>query len=458
MAHTKRIIRMAAVATGLAISFSIRNGEVVVRNSNSVSHHIVIHPATIESVTNFLVSLAQKHPSELWYTFGKDQTQGSENEYGDDPFSLKYLEKGECPWRDLSNIQLNKKNKITVDWLPRKPLHSKAIAEKFRNKYSLGDGDNQGRITEKKQEQGLETDELGDSSEEVILWFEHLSKAGGTSFCEIVKSNMPKGMVPNYHCMPRKSGYPMDGRVGSWNNTELIQYSKKESHRAVSNEWDPFDLNKLHLSGRKIDNGDDSDTKEHSEFNRTLPLGLNLLFLTTLRDPCDRLFSAYTFFTNDNPPTFPQWITNNIKRCGSFKPGSRYSYQSNMARLNHIVWRFSGGNLPHLPNKDDVESGRGFLVLGLFFFFFFTNEELWMSPFKTAIQSLANHDLVLPMDVMTKEAGKKALHQLLGWTHIEIKAKQYQNQPGSSSGHVVPRGGVKNSNARVSLKEDEYRA
>jgi len=375
---------------------------------------------------------------------------------------LNFLEKGICPWTDPKITQRNGKNiDITVDWLPPKPLHSQQIAEKFRTKYALKNEETEQMIASVKI--GRKTVELSDPFDEVILWYEHLSKAGGTSFCEIVNSNMPRLMVPRYHCMPRKGEF-IDGRVGSWSNAELIQHTREELHRVVSNEWDPFDLNKLVMSGRNINNFGSSNSVDGSGTQKEkLPPGPNLLFVTTLREPCDRLLSAYTFFAitstkNENPPTFQQWTTSNVNRCKNYKPGTRSAYRSNTARMNHIVWRFSGGSLPHLPTDEDMKSERGRAVRRSEFPPPVTDEKVWVPSFKTSVRALANHDLILPMDVMTKDEGKEAFRRLLGWNRIEIRKKKYKKLPESSNGQVVTVGGVKNSNARESLDEDEYRA
>ena len=60
------------------------------------------------------------------------------------------------------------------------------------------------------------------------------------------------------------------------------------------------------------------------------------------------------------------------------------------------------------------------------------------------------------MDFMTKNEGKEALRQLLGWTKFEIIKGRYAGE--RENGHVVTTGEVKNSNARLYLGENDYRA
>ena len=303
------------------------------------TNNSIVHPASDENVVAFLMNLALKSPSELWTMFGKEENLDDNASYGDDPFLLKYLENGKCPWKDSTNIASDESadKTTTVEWLPSRPIHSETIAEKFRTK---------SRTTDQKQQMAAamrrrnNINQEFDSSNEAILWYEHLSKAGGTSFCELVKLNMPKEKVPRYHCMPSK-GKLMDGRVGSWSNKELMEYVSEGPHRIVSSEWEPFSLEKLKLAGRKIryDTATDDDL---SQGQQQLPFEPHVLFLTTLRDPSDRLLSAYTFFgitatKNQNAPPFPEWIKNNVNRVHMYQIGTRSGYRSNTARHNHIV-------------------------------------------------------------------------------------------------------------------------
>ena len=122
-----------------------------------------------------------------------------------------------------------------------------------------------------------------------------------------------------------------------------------------------------------------------------------------------------------------------------------------MTFLNQ-VWRFSGGNLPALPTEEDMESDRGRAVRKSSFPSPVTDVSVWVPPFQTAIRALTLHDLILPMDYMTKDEGKESMRQLLGWTKFEIQKR------GSTEGKVVTQGGVKNSNARNSMEDEEYRA
>jgi hypothetical protein len=250
--------------------------------------------------------------------------------------------------------------------------------------------------------------------------------------------------------MPKK-GELMDGRVGSWSNAEMIEYlTTDHRYNIVANEWDPFPRDKLVLSGRNL-----QGTTQSNSFLQGSP---RLLFVTTLRDPADRLLSSYTFFGvtgKDDDPEFGQWMKNNLGRVKNYKVGSKAAFRSNIARVNHSVWRFSGGELLHLAAAENKESEPGRAVRASQFPPPVTDEKLWKAPFEDAVRALTQQDLVLPMDAMTEDEGKAAMQQLLGWTQFGIKGRRYAGD--KESGHVVTKGEVKNSNAREYLG-DEYRA
>ena len=373
-----------------------------------------LYTSSIDTVIRYLNKLADMSPTEAWHYFGmEDKT------YGNDPFSLKELESGICPTTQ-------------IDWLPARPYNSNEIATKYKQMMQ----------THRKGGRRRSQAEQYNVEDEVVIWYEHLSKAGGTTFCGLVNSNMLHWQVPRYHCMPKRDDR-VDGRVGTWTNEYLVEYLRDERYNIVASEWDSFSIDKLQLSRRELDGG---IPKENLE-----PIGPSLLFLTTLRDPCDRLLSAYTFFAvtttegkreakNKSPPTFHKWIASNMDRAASYVVGdldSRKGLRSNTARSNHIVWRFSGGAL---TNKVPLKQSD------------------WKASFETAIRVLSQHDLVLPMDLMTQDdLGKRALQELLGWSKFEVGGRiRRKNTEDAKNGHVVTMGGIKNSNARNHFSKEEF--
>ena len=372
----------------------------------------------IDSVVAFLINLAELPPQQLWDTFGMGNNDGRNDVnsmYGKDPFSLQELEKGKCP----SGLS-------TAEWLPPRPWNSEEISSKF-----------QSRAEELKAGRGAGKDKP------VLIWYEHISKAGGTTFCGLSKTNLGQSLVPRYFCMPKRlNSNDADGRVGSWTNEELIGYTKREKHVLVANEWDPFDLDKLHLSGRTLDGKTLRLTQD------TDPL---LLFVTTLRDPLDRLLSAYLFFgrIGETPPEFGLWIKRNLGRIGRYKVGEKGPFRCNVARYNAIVWRFSGGDLQHKVPASSGQKEESQFPLPM------TDEKLWRDPFETAIRALSQHDLILPMDIMSKEEGQEAMRRVLGWNEVAIQKGRGNGD--RESGHIVTTGKIRNSNAREYLSDEDYR-
>jgi len=391
--------------------------DVLSRSSIPIHHESNEPDLRIDSVVAFLMNLAKLPPQQLWKTFGMDENNGSNDVkgYGKDPFSLQELEQGKCP-SDLS----------TAEWLPPRPWNSEELSSMFQSGVEK-----------------LKTGREARNEESVLIWYEHISKAGGSSFCGLAKTNLGKNLVPKYFCMPKRQGSTfMDGRVGSWTNEELTGYTKRESHLLVANEWDPFNHDKLQLSGRTLDG-----KRLRLDPQHTSP---RLLFVTTLRDPLDRLLSAYLFFgAGESSSDFGVWMKRNIGRTPRYKIGEKGAFRSNIARYNVIVWRYSGGNLEHPESKPSDQQEETQFPLPM------ADEKLWREPFETAVRALSQQDLILPMDIMSKEEGQEAMRRLLGWNEVAIH--EGKGRGDRKSGHIVTTGKIRNSNAREYLSEEEYR-
>ena len=109
-----------------------------------------IHTASIDTVIRYLNKLAHMPAAQLWDVLGMDNS-----DHGNDPFSLRELESGKCPWStDIA---------VAVDWLPPRPANSETIAEKYRsNTKSM----KKGRVEKRRQM------ERYDPQNEVVLWYE----------------------------------------------------------------------------------------------------------------------------------------------------------------------------------------------------------------------------------------------------------------------------------------------
>lgn len=115
---------------------------------SSQSQHYV-HPATIDTIVNYLTKLAELPPPQLWNVLGLDD----ESQTGDDPFSLRLLESGKCPWQ----------TETIVPWLPSRPHNSGTIAEMYR------------KNMESVKKDGQPPTEGHEEGNEVAIWYEHLS-------------------------------------------------------------------------------------------------------------------------------------------------------------------------------------------------------------------------------------------------------------------------------------------
>ena len=117
-----------------------------------------IHPAKIDTVIRYLTKLAHVPPTKLWSTIFGIQNDN----YGQDPFSLQELESGKCPWSDKTTT-------TTVDWLPPRPYNSNELAVAYRDMMQNMKNPMTIRNRHKRN----------DIVENIVIWYEHLSKAGG---------------------------------------------------------------------------------------------------------------------------------------------------------------------------------------------------------------------------------------------------------------------------------------
>lgn len=343
------------------------------------------------------------------------QALNTSDSRGGDPFHLESLERRTCPWPGGVDA--------IVDWLPEEALPELLPIFRERN--------NQHEYRP------------------VVVWYEHLSKAGGTSFCKLAQANMPKISVPSYYCMPSGGKDEADGRVGTWANAELTEYVSQKPHRIVSNEWDPFPSHVLDLQPqtaadlrRGVYNGPKTPSSPIAE-----PM---LILVTSIRNPLDRILSAYNFWGRlHNPaeekPSFTQWLAriqgrartyDGMRRRGVVRGGM---FRANVGNFNFATWKFSNGTVPLLPRLPEESEEIRLESLSSAP----PAEEDWRRPFQLAIETLSQFHLTIPMELLSDHTG--TLRNLLGWTTFERD-------------HVVPSGKVINTAALSQLSRAEYDA
>uniref|UniRef100_A0A7S2GX97 Sulfotransferase domain-containing protein n=1 Tax=Helicotheca tamesis TaxID=374047 RepID=A0A7S2GX97_9STRA len=367
------------------------------------ANHGPLQPAaSLDDVASFLLKLVRMSSNDLRHIYEDEDRQ--DDSKAKDPFQLEALERGECPHVDS-----------TIDWLPPKiPSDASTL---FKIQQSSTDKDS--------------------SNRKVGVWFEHLSKAGGTSMCNLANANMPKKDVPQYYCMPSEPDM-VDARVGQWTNRKLQNYIRDKKKYFVSNEWEPFPLDKFNMRP-SVDGGNHDDSDPW------------LIFVTTLRHPLNRLVSAYKFWgilhnTAENKPTLAEFLQRRENRArndmndpqGLGKHlGANDDFLAMVGRPNFAMWKFSGGTMP-LPKSIGGAVPWGDI------------EDEWVNSFLVAVKTLCQYDLVIPMELLsttheTKDgSGVGPLYDILGWDSFE-------------DSHVVNTGPILNSKAKESdLSEQEY--
>lgn len=361
------------------------------KSKQKIRKEASLEAPSIDSIVETLMALADMPSSELQHILEAGEETPEELRQKN-PFHLEELREGKCPWTEGTQLS----------WLP--PQKSLEAAHLYQSE--------------------LQTKQLRQEKKGPIaaVYYEHLSKAGGTSFCKLAQANMPRRLVPNYYCMPSKPNEP-DARVGAWPIDELKAYFATETHRLVSNEWEPFNLQYL----------------DEFEFDPNL----QLVFVTSLRHPINRLMSAHKFWgilhnPNKIKPTIEKFITNYAQRANHWNIMNP-DFTANVARFEFATWKFSGGALPvpecnlhaerYLKSPSDPDPAL------------LQPKDDWKGPFETAIRTLSRFDLVIIMEELSKHP--QPVTKILGWNDF-------------SQAHVVPSGKVMNNKASSELPSHEY--
>lgn len=244
-----------------------------------------------------------------------------------------------------------------------------------------------------------------------FLWFEHLSKSGGTSFCDFARKNVGLARTPRYYCMPSEGARitGTDGRVGRWLAGRLHDYVQRTGHVVLANEWDAFPAQQLL----------ETDLKD------------KVVLAAVLRDPVDRLVSAYKFWgklhnPNPNPKPAADWLEDR-DRIARRRPHRLYpdDFLSQVARRNFAVWKFASSARADLDDCGD-------------------NSTCDREALAIALDRLEQFHIAVPM---LWQHAAAPLYRRLGWTHTDPV-------------HRVPSGRIQNTDAREELgaRYDAFRA
>lgn len=241
------------------------------------------------------------------------------------------------------------------------------------------------------------------------IFYQHLRKAGGTGFCELARSNMKKGTVPPYYCMPDNKGALA---TPPWNNQDYLWGNMaKHGFRIASNEWDSFQA--YHLQWK------------------------NAVFVTTFREPVERWYSQYKFEHLErrdgqaaNMPRKPmiQWYHNNHE----YFMGSNYYIKTFMGVV------------------DQIDSSTR---LGDFYWTYkkFRKYKIQWRDFLTALDTIRKFNLILVLDMLDDSNTGLLLERVLGWRKPPIRVRPHDKQApkreedamqiplgGSSASHKIP--------------------
>lgn len=175
------------------------------------------------------------------------------------------------------------------------------------------------------------------------VWFDHLSKGGGTTLCALAKAEYGRNRCPRRACMPRSPpgwrdpawgddslGKQRDARIGRWPNRALRRYLTTTGYRFVANEWEPFPAARLLDAPRGL-----ADT---------------MALLTVIRDPLNRLLSAFRQWahkpkSHNSPAAVAAWLRKADASARQYPILSNIRhFNRQVGRKNFATWKFSAAS------------------------------------------------------------------------------------------------------------------
>jgi len=231
---------------------------------------------------------------------------------------------------------------------------------------------------------------------DAFVFYQHLRKAGGTGFCELAKTNMARGSVPPYYCMPDDRG---SLATPPWNEAAYLKSNLlSKNWRIAANEWDAFYEEFFDLQGA--------------------------VFATTFRHPIDRWYSQYRFEHLEH-------------RDGSSPDAPRMSFirfylgqQSWTLGKNYYVNTFEGT----ADDKSKLPQPK----TGDFYWTYhkFRKTPVTLSMFLRSLENVRRFDLVLVTEYL--EVSSSLIEKVLGWKAPPKQVLPHEIQAVRSSHKNIP--------------------
>ena len=150
---------------------------------------------------------------------------------------------------------------------------------------------------------------------------------------------------------------------------------------------------------------------------------LELVLVTSIREPLNRLFSAYKFWgvlhNPGNKPPLEKWLKNmegrakqdeNSPRGMGKGRGTGRDFIAQVGRSNFATWKFSGG-AKQIKKKGAPDTADDIAAFG------------------TAVDSISRFDLAIPMEELS--ANPKPLEKLLDWHDFsQVRPGRLAGRPG----------------------------
>jgi hypothetical protein len=225
------------------------------------------------------------------------------------------------------------------------------------------------------------------------IFYQHLRKAGGTEFCDLVKRNVVRGKanIPVNECQYYWGGALATPRYSNY--TQFIEYMTSKRYRVAFNEWDLFFDYFFDYEGA--------------------------IFVTEFRDPLERWYSQYRFEHLE----FRSFPHKEEDKFGMPREPFMYWYSympKKLMGVNYYVKTFIGENV-----SESLTTELGYELRNISDWYWtyrqYTDTVITLDMFERAIKNLSKFTSILILEWINERATMEVLHQLFGWTRIPTK-------------------------------------